>query len=599
MVQRKYIIQFTIIFTGIIFVSRLLYLQVFDETYAKRAEDNIVSREIVYPYRGLIYDRTGKLLVYNQPEYDVMVIPNELVEEQKEDICNLFAISPEEYESKLEKAKEFSYILPSVFIKQLSNQEFARIQDQLVHYNGFSIRARSGRAYKYNSMANALGYVSEISKAQLNRDSANYYRQGDYIGQSGLELYYEEFLRGKRGVRFKIKNVKGQEKGSFKDGIYDTLATPGQDLVSTIDIELQQYAEYLMESLSGSVIALEPSSGEILSFVSGPSYDPNQLTGRSFGVNFTGIAKDTLKPLFNRPLMAQYRPGSIFKVIQAMVGLQEGVILPETRIACNRNLIGCHGAHSYENLVGAIQHSCNPYFYTVMRRTVLQGKSKDIYEDSRIGLEIWRKHVATFGLGSPLGIDLPNEKPGMIPNPEYYDRAYRGRPWKFSNIYSIAIGEGENLVVPLQMANFAAIVANKGYFKTPHLIKSIGNSGRSLPQYQEINYTSIDSSYFNLAREAMRKVITNGTGLRANIPGIEVCGKTGTVQNDPLPDHSVFIAFAPLDNPKIAVSVYVEDSGQGARAAASIAGLVIEKYLTGEIKRKYIENYVKAGHFIY
>jgi len=311
------------------------------------------------------------------------------------------------------------------------------------------------------------------------------------------------------------------------------------------------------------------------------------------------ISNDTNKPLFNRPLMAQYRPGSIFKIAQAMVALQEGVITPETRIPCDRSIIGCHGPHSNEDLRGAITHSCNPYFHSVLRRMVNQGKSSNPFDDTRIGLAEWNRHIKSFGFGEPLGIDLPSEKGGLIPTPEYYDRAYRGRPWKFSNIYSIAIGEGENLVVPLQMANFAATVANKGYYITPHLIKSIGDSGKPLPQYLEKHYTTIDSAYFKIAADAMERVVSAGTGqYRANLKDVVVCGKTGTVQNEPRPDHSVFIAFAPKEDPKIAVSVYVEFGGQGARAAASIASLMIEKYLYGATRRPHIENYVLKGDFL-
>jgi penicillin-binding protein 2 len=346
-------------------------------------------------------------------------------------------------------------------------------------------------------------------------------------------------------------------------------------------------------------VAIEPATGEILALVSGPSYDPNLLTGRKYSSNFRMISLDSNKPLFNRPLMAQYRPGSVFKIAQAMTALQEGVITPETRIRCDRTIINCHGAHSNEDLRGAIANSCNPYFHGVLRRMLNQGKSSDPYEDTRIGLATWNKHITSFGFGQPLGIDLPNEKGGLIPSPAYYDVAYRNRPWKFSNIYSIAIGEGENLVVPIQMANFAATVANKGFYYTPHIVKAIGKDGLPLPQYRERHYTTIDSAYFKVAADAMQQVVESGTGqYRARLADVIVCGKTGTVENNPpLFDHSVFIAFAPRQNPRIAVSVYVEDAGQGARAAASIASLMIEKYLFGATRRPYIEQYVLAGHF--
>lgn len=598
--SRKYIIQLVIVLTGIIFLVKLFSIQVLDSKYAEAATSNIIHKVIEYPYRGLIYDRNGKLIVYNTPQYNLTVVPAEVKKLDTTKFCEVFQLTKEQFIEKMNQAEDFSYVQPSIFIKQLSNKDLAQIQDHLVDFRGFDIQPRTTRSYSQPVLANALGYVSEVNKRQLERDSADYYKQGDYIGQSGLEAFYEKQLRGRRGVKFKVKNVRGIEKGAYADGEYDTLSIPGQNLVSTIDLDLQVYGEQLMEGKAGSIVAIEPATGEILSLVSGPSYDPNRLTGREYSKNFSEISQDTLKPLFNRPLMAQYRPGSIFKIIQAMVALQEGVIMPNTRIVCNRNIIGCHGPHSNEDLVGAITHSCNPYFHQVMRRVVNQGKSEDTYEDTRIGLANWHKHIESFGLGSPLGIDLPNEKSGMIPSVEYYDRAYKGEPWKYSNIYSIAIGEGENLVVPIQMANFAATVANRGFYYIPHLVKSIGDSGEPLPQYQQKHYTTVDPQYFDFAVQAMAKVVESGTGqYRAKLKDIAVCGKTGTVQNDPMPDHSVFIAFAPKDDPKIAVSVYVEDAGQGARAAASIASLMIEKYLIGETQRPHIEEYVKKGEFIY
>ncbi|MDH5598111.1 MAG: penicillin-binding transpeptidase domain-containing protein [Cyclobacteriaceae bacterium] len=597
--SRKYIIKGLILFITLVFTIRLFVLQIVNDDYAKKAEHNIIQRSIEYPFRGLIYDRNGKLLVYNTPEFDIRVTPKEVSIQDTSYLLEVFNITMEEFLDKMEQAISFSKVKSSIFLKQLSLEEFSKIQDHLIDFKGFDVTARTGRAYSYPAIANAFGYVSEISRAQLERDSSKYYQQGDYLGQSGLEAYYEKFLRGKRGVSYKIKNVSGEEKGRFQDGKLDTLAVEGMDLQSTIDIDLQMYGKYLMEGKSGSIVAIEPSTGELLALVSGPSYDPSLLTGRHYGENFYAIARDSLKPLFNRPLMAQYRPGSIFKIIQAMIGLQEEAITINTRITCNRNLIGCHGAHSYEDLEGAITHSCNPYFFNVMKRVVNKGVSSDTYEDTKLGLNVWRKHVSSFGFGKPLGVDLPSEKGGLIPDPNYYDRAYRGRPWKYSNIFSIAIGEGENLVVPIQMANLASIIANRGFYYVPHLVKKIGEDGGPLPLYLEKQYTSINSEYFEVAVEAMHRVVEEGTGRRAKIPGLEVCGKTGTVQNDPLPDHSVFIAFAPKENPKIAISVYVEDSGQGGRAAASIASLMIEKYLFGATSRPYIEDYALNGKFIY
>jgi penicillin-binding protein 2 len=540
--------------------------------------------------------------VYNTPEYDIEVVNKEIKNFDSLRFCEVFDMSIQQLRQKFKEMrarKEYSPFKPTLFIDQLSNEDFARVQDFMDEFPGFYIQARTTRAYVSPTMANALGYVSEINKDQLDKDKSEFYRQGDYIGQSGIESFYEQQLRGKRGVRFKLRNVKGIEKGSFKNGEYDTLSVPGQDLVTGIDIEVQRYGEYLMQGKSGSIVAIEPSTGEILTLVSGPSYDPMLLTGKNYSSNFKLISSDSLKPLFNRPLMAQYRPGSIFKIAQAMTALQEKVITPETRIRCDRSIINCHGAHSNEDLRGAIANSCNPYFHNVLRRMLNQGASNDPFEDTRIGLAEWNKHILSFGFGEPLGIDLPNEKGGLMPSPAYYDRAYNNRPWKFSNIYSIAIGEGENLVVPIQMANFAATIANRGFYYTPHLVKAIGADGEPLPQYKERHYTLIDSAHFEVAVEAMQKVVEEGTGqYRARLSDVIVCGKTGTVQNaPPLFDHSVFIAFAPRDNPKIAVAVYVEDAGQGARAAASIASLIIEKYLFGMTKRPHIEQYVLNNKF--
>lgn len=598
---RKEIFQLVFVLVGFIFLVKLFFIQVIDDRYAELADSNSVLRQIEYPFRGLIKDRHGKLIVYNTPEYDLEVIVKDIKNLDSAKFCSVFHITREELRKKFKelkaKKKEYSPVKPMLFIDQLSNEDFAKLQDRMDEFPGFLIQARTTRAYTTNALANALGYVSEISKEELKRDASKTYKQGDYIGQSGIEAFYEEQLRGKRGLRFKLRDVKGIEKGSFKNGEYDTLSVPGQDLISSIDLDLQMYGEKLMKGKAGSIVCIEPATGEILSLVSGPSYDPNLLTGKNYSSNFKLISTDSMKPLFNRPLMAQYRPGSIFKIVQAMTALQEGVITPDTRIRCDRSIIDCHGPHSFEDLRGAITNSCNPYFHNVLRRMLNQGKANDPFKDTRIGLATWDKHINSFGFGKRLGIDLPNEKDGLIPTPEYYDRAYNNKPWKFSNIYSIAIGEGENLVVPLQMANFVSTVANRGFYYTPHLIKAIGKEGVPLPQFKERHYTTIDSSYFRVAVDAMQRVVEAGTGRNAWLPDVIVCGKTGTVQNEPLPSHSVFIAFAPRDNPKIAVSVYVENAGQGAMAAAMIASLMIEKYLFGNTRRPYVEDFVMAGKF--
>jgi len=597
---KKEIFQVLIVLVALIFLVKLFLIQVTDGRYAEMANSNAIVTEVEYPYRGLIKDRNGKLLVTNTPEFNLMIVVKEVRDFDSARFCEVFQLSKADLRQRfkeLKQRKEYHAYKPTLFIKQFSNSDYAKIQDRLDEFPGFSIQARTTRSYNYASAANALGYVSEVSKEDLAHDSTGIYQQGDYIGKSGIEAFYEGYLSGQRGVRVVMRNVHGIDKGSFGEGKFDTLAVPGKDLVTSLDLELQQYGEKLLSGKAGSIVAIEPSTGEILALVSGPSYDPNLLTGKNYGSNFHVVSADTNKPLFNRPLMAQYRPGSIFKIAQAMTALQEGVIKPETRIVCDRTLIGCHGPHTNEDLRGAITNSCNVYFREVFKRMIQKGKSPDPFKDSHIGLEEWGHHITSFGFGSTLKVDLPNEKGGLVPTPSYYDKAYRSQSWKFSNIYSLSIGEGENLVAPLQMANFAATVANRGYYYIPHLVKQIGDEG-PLSIYRKKHFTTIDSSYFKIAVDAMQNVVEAGTAVRAYIPGIIVCGKTGSVQNDPLPEHSVFIAFAPRDNPKIAVSVYVEFSGMGGRAAAAIAGLMIEKYLKGKIERQYIEDYVMLGDFL-
>lgn len=598
--NRKYIIRGAVVLIAVVFIIKLFSIQVLSTDYRNKAESNIVEKEIRYPFRGLVYDRNGKLIVFNAPVYDLEVIPKEVDLTDTLAFCELFEITKEDFVEKLQKAKQYSYVKPSVFIKQISNKTFATVQDYLINYPGFRIQARTNRAYTHRSLANALGYIGEISKYQLERDSVNYYRQGDYIGISGIESMYEEQLRGKRGVKYKMVNVRGVEKGSFKDGALDTLSIPGENLQSTVDIDLQEYAETLMMGKRGSVVALEPKTGEVLTFVTAPSYDPNMLSGREYSKNFSTLLGDTAKPLYNRPLMGAFMPGSIFKTVQALIGLQEGVITPQTRFYCDRSIIACHGPHSHEDLKGAIEVSCNPYFWNTYKRILNQGVSDNTFKDTEIGLENWRKQVMSFGMGQPLGIDLPNERGGYVPAPSLYDKIYGDDRWKFSTIYSNAIGQGELQIVPLQMANLAAIIANRGYYVTPHLIKSIGEDGRPLEKYQEKNYTTVDPQHFDVVVEAMHEVVERGTGsYRAKLKDIEVCGKTGTVQNSQGEDHSVFIAFAPKDDPQIAIAVYVENAGQGARAAAGISGLMIEKYLRGCTDRYQMEDYILKGDFIY
>lgn len=596
---RREIIQIVFVLVGLVFLIKLFFIQIVDDRYEQLANSNAIVKETIYPFRGLIYDRNGKLLVYNSPEYDLLIIKKEVLTLDSANFCNVFDMTPQELRLKfkeLKARKEYSPVKPTTFIRQLSNYDFAKIQEHIDEFTGFYIQPRTTRAYATPAMANALGYVSEISKTQLERDISQVYKQGDYTGQSGIEKYYEHELSGKRGVRFKMRNVDGIDKGSFKNGLYDTLSVPGKNLTTTVDIDLQEYGELLLKGKVGSLVAIEPSTGEILSIISGPSYDPTLLTGRRFSSNFVLVSSDTTKPLFTRPLMAMYPPGSIFKIVQTLIALQEGVVNYDTRFPCDKSIVNCHNHPSPANLHGAIQYSCNPYFHATFRRIINQGKSPNTFVDSRIGLENWREYVLRFGLGTPLGVDLPSEKGGQMPTSKLYNRIYGENHWKFSTIYSLAIGQGEMLVTPVQMANLAAIMANKGYFYTPHLVKQI-SEGEIESKYKVKNETGIDTAYFSFVQDAMSDAIY-GTAQRAVIPGITICGKTGTAQNPQGFDHSVFMAFAPLKEPKIAIAVYVENAGWGGRAAASIASLMIEKYLTGEVKRKDLEAYVLKGDFL-
>ncbi|ACE05689.1 hypothetical protein Aasi_0246 [Candidatus Amoebophilus asiaticus 5a2] len=591
--SRNYIIQIIFILAGFTFIIKLFFIQVVNTEYSIAAEKNIVQRIEECPYRGIIYDRNKQLLVYNNPVYDLMVIPKAVKNLEILSFCQAFNISTSEFTNALNRAKRYSHIRPSVFIKNIDHNDFAAIHTKLSDYLGFYIRARTVRKYPQAILANTLGYVGEINIAQLLADTSQYYKQGDLIGISGLEAKYETLLRGKRGVKYKITDARGQEKGAFKEGTLDILSVPGQDLISTIDVSLQLYGETLMKNKIGSIVAIEPTTGEVLAIVSSPSYDPNLLTSKNLSNNFAALERDSFAPLFHRPIMAMYPPGSIFKLVQALIALQEEVVQPSMVYSCNKKIVNCHSHPSPTNLHQAIQFSCNPYFYHVFKSIVNQHIVKDTYEDTRIGLNKWLNYVRQFGLGKQLGIDLPHEKSGYLPDVSFYDARYGAKRWKASTIRSLDIGQGEMLVTPLQMANLAAIMANRGHYYTPHLIKTI--EGQTISAEKHV--IQIEKKHFDFAVNAMRDVIDSSTAWRAKIKNVVVCGKTGTVENPHGEDHAVFMGFAPLETPKIAIAVYVENAGWGARAAAAIAGLMLEKYLMGQVTRKSIEDYVLKGDF--
>ncbi|MCS4433937.1 penicillin-binding protein 2 [Aquiflexum gelatinilyticum] len=596
--QRPITIIIIIIIIGAVLLTKLFLIQVVDDSFLKKAESNAIQRVVDHPYRGLVYDRTGKILVYNYPIFDLMVIPREFQVGDTTRFCEIFKISKEYLVETYTAAKEYSSVKPSPLIKQISTTDFARIQDFLIDYPGLFVMTRSVRSYPQQSAANALGYIGEISSNQLEKDSSKYYKQGDYVGLSGIEGYYENELRGVKGVKYKLVNVRGVDKGSFKDGEFDTASVAGKNLVSTIDLELQQYGEMLMAGKRGSVVAIEPKTGEVLAMISAPTYDPNLLTGALFGNNYMDLNRDESKPLFNRPIMAMYPPGSIFKIVQSLVGLQMGVLTPNTTYSCNRSLVACHNHPSPVNLFGAIRNSCNPYYHQAYRAMINREVSSNTFKDTEIGLNTWRESVLKFGLGSPLGIDMKNEKGGSIPSSVLYDKKYGEGRWKYSTIYSLSIGQGEMLVTPLQMANLAAIFANKGYYYPPHMIKAIDGDLNKIPEeFRTRKDVGVDAHHFDMIQDAMAEAIY-GTAARAAIPDITIAGKTGTAQNPQGEDHSVFIAFAPKENPQIAIAVYVENAGWGGRAAASTASLMIEKYIRREVKRLALEEYVLVGKFM-
>lgn len=588
--SRRYVVIGIFVIVGLVYLCRLAYLQIFDDTYAELANRNALRYVTQYPSRGLIYDRNGKLLVYNEAVYDLMVIPRQVKNIDTLEFCNLLKITKEEFIKKMEKARVYSTYTPSIFEKQISKEDFAPIQEKIYQYEGFYAQSRTLRYYPESVACHVLGYIGEVNEDMIAKNP--YYKKGDYIGMSGLEKSYEEILRGKKGSKITMVDVHNREKGSFKDGIYDTAAISGKNLYSTIDIELQKYAEALMKNKRGCIVAIEPSTGEVLCFVSAPYYDPNLLVGRVRGKNYKALAEDISKPLFNRVLMAEYPPGSIFKIAQALIALDMGVIQPNSGFVCDKSLVGCHGHPSATNVRDAIKMSCNPYFYRVFQRVVQQTNPKTGKIDSKYGLMLWNAAAKRMGFGTRLDIDLPNVRKGYIPDTTFYNKWYPSG-WNFHTIYSNSIGQGEVGVNPLQMANFAALVANRGWYITPHLVRSYGDEKQreKFVKYSQKNYSLIASSYWDLAVEGMWGVVheAGGTARRAMIDDIAVCGKTGTAENIG-EDHSVFISFAPKTNPKIAVAVYIENArGGGGTWAAPIASLVIEKYIKGEVERKEME----------
>ena len=592
--NRQYLFYFFFIATGIIFLLRLFQIQVMDDNYKIAAENNATRKLRQYAPRGYIYDRNGKLLVANQIAYDLMVVPRQVKDLDTLGLCALLNITREDFEERLHKAKVYSTYKPTLFFKMISRQRFAQIQEQLHKYQGFYPQKRLLRNYPYYTAANVVGYIGEVTPAFIKSNPE--YQMGDLIGKAGIDKSYEELLRGEAGVKYVMVDNHNRVKGAFLEGKYDTLAQPGYDLVSTIDIDLQQYGEYLMHGKRGSIVAIEPGTGEILALVSSPGYDPNLLVGRDRSANYNKLYADTLNmPLFDRAILAEYPPGSPFKLVNALIGLQEGVITTETAFTCHHGFhagglhVACHCGGGSFALVRSISKSCNNYYCTVFRNII------EKYPNSHQGLDVWSNHVKSFGLGKFLNNDLPTGRKGLVPTADYYDKRLGYTGWKALTVISLGIGQGEMLVTPIQLANLAAGIANRGYYYTPHMVKAINGKPITDTNFTKPKYTTIEPQYFEPVIQGMYEVFENGTARASRLDSIAMCGKTGTAENPHGQDHSIFLAFAPKDNPQIAIAIIVENGYWGSRWAAPIASLMMEKHITGKVTRPAMEKRMYDG----
>ncbi len=597
--NRSLLIYSFLFIVSFTYIGRLFYLQIISDKYKTRAIENSIKKKYTYPNRGYVYDRNGELLVANEISYDVMLIPRDLKKIDTLEFCKLINIDKKDFLKKYKRAKNFSTRLPSVFLKQLSKSDYANLQEKMHNFKGFYIQKRSIRNYPINSAANVLGYISEVNQGLLKKDT--YYQQGELIGFSGIEKQYEKTLRGVKGVKRYQKDNFNRIIGSYKNGSQDTLAQIGKDVTLTLDIILQQYGEKLMQNKRGSIVALEPNSGQILALITAPSYNPNDMVGRKRSVYSTKYMNDKInKPMYDRGLKAEYAPGSPFKIVNALIGLQEGTITTSSVFVCHHGyrygkrtneFMGCHcGTGGRVGFTKAIYNSCNAYFSNVYRSII------EKFDSPNEGLDIWNKHVKSFGFGNYLGVDLPVGNAGLIPDGKFYDNWYPTFRWRAVTTISNAIGQGQVLTTPIQLANMTAAVANRGFYYTPHIVKNIKDVTIDSKFTTRIK-TSIDTQHFEPVIEGMFQVFEKGTAKYNKVKGIDICGKTGTVENFirinnekvSLADHSIFIAFAPKNNPKIAIAVIIENGGYGSTIAAPIATLMIEKYLNKSIKRKHIE----------
>lgn len=586
--DRKLVIITTFLVIGFIYLVRLFYIQVIDRSYTLSANNNVLRYITQYPSRGLIYDRNGKLLLYNEAVYDLMVIPRQVKDVDTGEICRLLDITKDGFIERMKKAKEYSPMLASAFEKQISKETYGYIEEKLYRFSGFFVQPRTLRKYPMSVGAHLLGYIGEVTPAQVEKNL--YYKQGDYIGISGIERAYEKELRGVKGLKIRMVDVFNRDVGSFEDGAYDTAAVMGSDLYTGIDADLQEYGEKLMANKRGSIVAIDPKTGEILCFLSSPGYDPNLLVGRVRGKNYGELNNDPIKPLYNRAIMGQYPPGSTFKMAIDMVGLQMGVITSETRFSCQgpgSSPIKCtHNHVSPLDVYMAIQQSCNPFHWQVFRAIM----NDPNYPTIKQRYDVWRNHLMSMGFGRLLHTDLAFELKGNLPPSETFDKIYGKGSWNAMTIRSLSIGQGEVLTTPLQLVNYTAMVANKGFFYPPHVVRAVGNEKNRTKFSSQKNIATINPEYVEVVIQGMMEVFegAHGTARAYKIDSITMAGKTGTAQTSGK-DNSNFIAFAPVESPKIAICVIVEAGGFGATVAAPIASLMIEKYLKHTIKRKEIE----------
>ncbi len=600
--HRKYTVAAIFILVFLIFIGRFFYIQVIDTSYQLDAMNNSQRFVVKYPARGLVYDRNKNLIVANEAAYDLMVVVGQVPQFDTLALLELLQVPKEMFLRNYKEASLNKY-RPFPIVKQISAKTYANLQENMYQFPGFFMQVRTVRHYPYSSAGLLLGYIHEVDKTDIEQDP--YYSKGDYKGKRGIEKMYETYLRGEKGGSYDVVDVRGRVKGKLHDGKFDKPSVLGKDITITLDINLQNYGELLLSNKIGSIVALEPSTGEVLALVSAPAFDPNMLVGRGLRENFKKLTSDTLFPLYNRALQGdRYPPGSTFKLMSSLIALQEGIITPQYSYTCRggytagRLHVRCHPHESPVDLVKSIQVSCNSY-YSSLFRSILDANK---YPSVAHAYTVWRNHVTSFGLGKSLGIDIFDEKPGFIPQNTYYDRYYGKNRWKSLTIVSLGIGQGEICLTPLQLANFTATIANKGFYYIPHIIKEIENTEID-PKYSEIHYTTIDSLHFEPVIEGMYNVVHGGPGATARyvaIPNIEMCGKTGTAQNPHGENHAVFIAFAPRENPQIAIAVYVENAGYGATWAAPIASLMIEKYLNDSIhpSRKWIEQRMMQTNLI-